>query len=197
MKFDHLLNSSIAAVILASALLVAPLPRTPRTTSQRTPRVFVSTAVAPPAIPDYAQPSPPATATSGPPATGPRPATATTGSTAPGCSALRRRALDPRLLGLGRWRLPLVPRLLGPHRRLLRRHQLRLRLLRHRLLRRLLARRPLLLQPRLQPLSASFHGFVYNHAVRRLFTDVPAEHPSPAPAKPGSALMPAQANGGV
>ncbi len=66
-----------------------------------------------------------------------------------GCTSLRWRSLDPRLLGLGLRRLLLVPRLLGTLRRLLRWHQLRLRLLRHRLLRRILGRWPLLVQPRL------------------------------------------------
>ena len=65
-------------------------------------------------------------------------------------TAAGRPAVDARLLGLGRWRLCLARRLLGPPRRLLRRRELRLRLRRLGLPRRSLERRSLQLQPQRQ-----------------------------------------------
>ena len=109
--------------------------------------------VAPPAIPDYDQPPCPGDGyiwTPGYWAWGPDGYYWVNGAWVlpPYAGAL----WTPGYWGALRRLLRLVPRLLGPHRRLLRRHQLRLRLLRPRLLRRLLERRPLLVQPGLRPL---------------------------------------------
>ena len=149
MKITRLIKTSIGTVALAGALLLAA-PRSAQA------GVFVSVAIAPPAIPVYVQPPIPGDGYIWTPGYW-----AWTGDGYEWVDGAWveppyvRRAVDARVLGLGRRRLLLERRLLGPDHRLLWRHQLRLRLLRHRLLRRILGPPSLLLQPRVQQLRWS------------------------------------------
>ena len=133
---------------MLTAALALPASMLPASSASAQVGVGVSVNFGPPPLPVYEQPELAGSRLSlDTGLLGLRPLRLLLGARRLGVAARGRTAVDARLLGLVRRRLPLVRRLLGSPRRLLRRHQLRLWLSGQRVLRRSLGSRPLLLQP--------------------------------------------------
>ena len=107
--------TKIAALLVF--VVLAALAMAPSTPAQIAVGVWIR--VGPPALPVYAQPIALQRATSGPRILGIRSIWLLLGAGHVGTGACAGPALDPRILGLGRGRLCLARRILGPSRRIL------------------------------------------------------------------------------